>query len=93
MGICAFFYMSNSFGVVVFQRSIFHWRRQFSHSATGIDAFLYMSILFCVVVFQRPMLKWRGGWGQSAMGICHSLVEVYADLEETVLVIVYCIFP
>ena len=27
MGICAFFYMSNLFGLVVFQRSIFEWRR------------------------------------------------------------------
>ena len=41
MGICAFFYMSNLFGLVVFQRSerrgsIFEWRRGCSQSDMGI---------------------------------------------------------
>ena len=36
MGICAFFYMSNLFGLVVFQRSILEWRRGCSQSDMGI---------------------------------------------------------
>ena len=32
-GICAFFYMSNLFGVVVFHRSMVDWRRGWGLSA------------------------------------------------------------
>ena len=42
MGICAFFYISNLFGVVVFQRSIFEWRSGCSQSAMCISVLFYM---------------------------------------------------
>ena len=42
MGICAFFYMSNVFGVVVCQISMLDWRRGCIHSALGICAFFNM---------------------------------------------------
>ena len=59
MGICAFCYIWNLIGIMVFQRSMVNWRRE-----GGVN-------LLWVMVFQRSMLDWRrGGWGQSAMGIC-----------------------
>ena len=42
MGICAFFYLLNLFGVVVFQRSMLDWRRGRDQSVIGICAFCYM---------------------------------------------------
>ena len=69
MGICAFFYLWNLFGVVVFQRSMLDWRRGWGQSAIGICAFFYMWNLFGVVVFQwgqichRYMLDWDLGLG------------------------------
>ena len=38
-GICAFFYMSNLFGVVVFQRSMLNWVIGCGQSAMGKSAF------------------------------------------------------
>ena len=42
IGICAFFYLLNIFGVVVFQRSMLDWRRGWGQSAIGICALFYM---------------------------------------------------
>ena len=41
MGICAFFYMSNLFSVVVFLRSMLKWSKG-DTSAFGICAFFYV---------------------------------------------------
>ena len=62
-------YMSNLFGVVVFQRSMLDWRRGWSQSALGMCAFIYISNLFGVIILQRSMLGWRRGWSQSAVDI------------------------
>ena len=62
MGICAFFDMSNWFGVVVFQRSMLNWKRGWGQYAMGICVFCYIWQLFGVLVFQRSMLDWRR-WG------------------------------
>ena len=70
MGIRAFFYMSNFFQVIVFQRSILNWRSGCSQSFMGISAFIYISNLFGVVILQRSMLGWRREWSQSVLGIC-----------------------
>ena len=77
IGICAFFYMSNLFGVVVFERSIFEWRRGWSLSVIGICAFFYMSNLFGIVILQRSMLDWRRGevslqWAYVNSAICET---------------------
>ena len=42
MGICAFFYMQNLFGVVMLHRSMVDWRRGWDQSAMGICVFFYM---------------------------------------------------
>ena len=47
MGICAFFYMGNLFGVVVFQRSMVDWRRGWGSVCHG-----YMCILLYVKLIQ-----------------------------------------
>ena len=60
MGICAFFYMGNLFGVVVFQRSMLDWWRGWGQSAMGICAFCYMCNLLGVVMLHRSMVDWRG---------------------------------
>ena len=70
IGICAFFYRWNLFGVMVLQRCMVIWRRVWGQSAIHIRAFLYMWNWFSVMVLQRSMLIWRRGWGQSAIGIC-----------------------
>ena len=41
LGICAFYYICNCFGVVVLHRSIVNWRGKVS-VCTGICAFFYM---------------------------------------------------
>ena len=69
LGICAFFYMWNLFGVAVSHASIVDWLG--GPSVLGICAFFDMWNLF-----QRPMLHWRRGWGQSAIGIC-ALCYIY----------------
>ena len=69
LGICAFCYMWNFYGVAVFHTSMLNWRG-WGQSAMGICAYCYMWNLFGVVVFQRSILDWRRGWGQSAMVIC-----------------------
>ena len=78
MGICPFFYISNLFGVAVFQRSISEWRMGWSQSAMGICAFCYMSNFFDVVVFQRSISEWRRG-GFSLPWVCvhFSICETY----------------
>ena len=66
--ICAFFYMWNLCGVVVFQTSMLNWG--WGQSAMGICEFFNMSNCFGVAVFYRSIVNWRRGWGESAMGIC-----------------------
>ena len=46
MGICAFFYIQNLFGVVVFPRSVVDWRR-------GYVCHGYMCIFLYVKVIQH----------------------------------------
>ena len=58
LGICAFCYMLNLFGVVVFHTSMVDWR---GTSALSICLFCYMLNLFGVVVFHRCMVNWRRG--------------------------------
>ena len=67
IGICAFCYLLNIYGVVVFQRSMLNWRRGWGQSAMGMCEFCYICNLFGVMVFQRSMLDWRRGKGS----ICH----------------------
>ena len=66
LGISAFYYMWNLFGVVVFHGSRINWLG--SPSALGICAFCYMFNLFGVVVLHGPMADWLGG--PSSLGIC-----------------------
>ena len=56
MGICAFFYMWQWFGVVVFKRYTVNW----GVSVMGICAFFYMWQWFGVLVFQRCMVNYWG---------------------------------
>ena len=49
LGICAFFYIGNLCGVVVFQRSKHDWRRGLGQSAMVICVFLHMFYWFGVV--------------------------------------------
>ena len=59
LSICAFCYMLNLCGVVVFHRSIF----QLEEGGTSdqvICAFYSMGKFFGVVVFHRSMVNWQG---------------------------------
>ena len=56
LDICAFCYMLNLFGVLVFHTSVVNWRM----GGLGICAFCYMLNLFSVVVFHTSMVDWRG---------------------------------
>ena len=56
LGICAFCYMLNLFGVVVFLTSMIKWRG--GTSAQSICAFGYILNLFGVVVFNTSMVNW-----------------------------------
>ena len=61
MGICAFCYIWNLFGVVVFQRSIVNLRRgvgSVCHDDLGICAFYYIWNCFGVVVLHRSIVNW-----------------------------------
>ena len=42
LGICAFYYIQNCFGVVMLHRSIVNWRRGVGSWCTAISAFFYM---------------------------------------------------
>ena len=69
MGICAYCYIWNLFGVVVLHTSMVNWRSRWDQSAMGICAFCYIWNLVGVVVLHTSMVNWRSRWGQSAMGI------------------------
>ena len=59
------------FGVVVFHRSMVHWRRRVEVCLPlGIRAFFYMQNLFGVVVLHRSMVNWRKEVGSDPLGIC-----------------------
>ena len=90
MGIFAFYYMWNAFGVVVLHGSMINWRRA---SAMDIFAFFYMGNLFGVVVLHGSIINW--GVGSIFLGYmcillymkliwCSCFPEVYAQLEEGV---------
>ena len=66
LSICAFCYMLNIFGVVVFHRSMVNWGRD--TCALSIWAFCYMSNFFGVTVFHTSMVNWSEG--TSALSIC-----------------------
>ena len=71
MGICAFFYMSNSCSVVVFQRSMLDWRR--GHGVSLPWVYVHSSLCETYLVYWSCTDLWLiggGAWGQSAMGIC-----------------------
>ena len=55
-GICAFCYMLNLFGVVVFHTSMVNCRR----GSLGICVFCYMCNLFGVVVCHTSLVNCRG---------------------------------
>ena len=68
-GICAFFYMSNLFGVVVFHRSMVDWRRGW-----GLSALVSVHSSICetavsVVVFHRSMVRLEEGVGSVCTGV------------------------
>ena len=68
MGICQFLYIWNLYGVKIFKRSMFDWRRGWGQSAMGICVLSYIWNLFGVMVFQKSMVDWRReGWGLSAL--------------------------
>ena len=67
MDICAFFYLWNLFGVVVFIDVLSIGG---GTSDLGICAFCYIWNLCSVVVLIDLWSIGEGGWGQSAMGIC-----------------------
>ena len=64
LSICAFFYMSHVFGVVVFHRSLVNWRKK----GLGICAFCHMWNFCGGVVFLLCMVNWRGV--TSALNVC-----------------------
>ena len=95
MGMYAFIYLSNLFGVVIFHRSMLDWRRGWCKSAIGICVFFYMTILFVVVVLLRSMPDLKRGWSSVCHGYmcilqyvkliwCSGSAEIYAHLEERV---------
>ena len=90
---CAFCYIWNLFGVMVFQRAMLDWRRGSVCQIWAQCAFCYIWNLFGVMVFQRSMLNWRRGvclQNMSTMCIllymkliwCNGFPEIYAQLEE-----------
>ena len=58
IGICAFCYRWNLFGVMVLHRSMLIWRRGWGQSAIGICAFFYICNWLGVMVLHRSMLIW-----------------------------------
>ena len=73
LGIFAFFYMWNLFGVVLFHRSMVDWRRR-CVCPRYMCILLYVK-LFCVVVFHRSMVNW--------LGVHMPQVYVHSSLCET----------
>ena len=77
LGICAFFYMLNLFGVVVFQRSMLDWRRRY--------IFLWY---MCILLYVK--LIWSSGfpdiYAQLEERVCLPLVYVHSSICETYLV-------
>ena len=69
MGICAFFYMQNLCGVVVFHRSMVDYRRGMGSVCHGYMCILiYMKLMQCSgVAYMYGQLKERG---TQALGIC-----------------------
>ena len=61
LSICAFCYMCNLFGVMVFQRSIVNWSMG-GRCIFSICVFCYMWNLFGVTVFHRFIVNWSCGY-------------------------------
>ena len=82
MGICAFCYICNLFGLMVFQRSMLDWRRgvHLTNMST-MCILLYMQLIWCNG-FPEIYAQLEEGWGQSVMKLmqCSGLPEIYAWL-------------
>ena len=63
LGICAFWYMLNLFGVVVFHTSMVTWRR------TGL-VYVHSTICETYLVWGYSIHPWLIGGGTSALSIC-----------------------
>ena len=64
MGICAFFYMSKLFAVVVFQRSVLNWRGYICLWYMCI--FLYVKLIWCGSF--PEIYAQLGNW---VLSVCH----------------------
>ena len=96
LSICAFCYMWNVFGVVVFHTSMVNWSG--GTSALSICAFCYMLNIFGVVLFQRYMINWgRGPWYMCIL-LCvkliwySSLPYIYGWFKEGTSALSICAF-
>ena len=78
MGICAFFSMSNLFGVVVFQRSMLNWRKGVHLPSVYVHSSICETYL--VYWFSRDLCLIGG------RGIHLPLVYVHSSICETYLV-------
>ena len=83
MGICALCYILNLFGVLVFQRSMLHWRRGGvnCHGYMCIVPYIYMKLIWCNG-FQEIYAPSEEGWGQLPWVYVHCAIYIY----ETYLV-------
>ena len=95
MGICAFFYMWNLFGVVVFQRSLLDCRRVWRSVCYRYKCILLSVKLIWCSGFPEIYAWLERGWGQSSIGIsaffylwnciwCSCFPEICAWLEKGV---------
>ena len=67
MGICAFFYMSNLIGVVVFQRSMVDWRRR--HGVSLPWVYVHSAICATYLVYWYAIHLWSIAGGTFALSI------------------------
>ena len=80
MGICAFCYMCNLFGVVVFQKSLLNWRRGVGVSLPWVYAHSAICETYLVWWFSTDLCSIGGG------GIHLPLVYVHSAICETCVV-------
>ena len=67
LGRCAFFYMWNLFGVVLFQRSMINWRRGYI-SPRYVSILLYLKLIWCSGV--PEIYSWLEEEGICDLGRC-----------------------
>ena len=81
IGICAFCYMWNLFGVVVLHGSMIFWGGSICLGYMCIVLYIYIWNLCSVMVLHRSMLVWGAHLPNMC---CNGFPEIYAQLEEGV---------